>query len=41
MEIKKVLESKDKKFVIIPRHSNIKKNDYVKIIKIKEEGENS
>ena len=35
MEIKKVWERKDGvKFVIVPKNSNIKSGDYVKIIKI-------
>jgi len=41
MEIRKVLERKDGiKMVIIPKHSDIKKGDYVQIIKLrrKEDG---
>jgi len=37
IEIRKVLERKDGiKMVIIPKKSNIKKDDYVKIIKLEE-----
>ncbi len=37
IEIRKVLERKDGiKMVIIPKHSNIKKGDYVSITKIEE-----
>jgi len=37
MEIKKVLERKDGiKFIVVPKNSNIKKGDYVRIIKINE-----
>ena len=37
MEVKKVLERTDGiKMVIIPKHSAIKKGDYVQIIKLEE-----
>ena len=37
-EIKRVLERKDGiKMVIIPKHSQLKKGDWVKIIKLEEE----
>lgn len=40
MEIKRVLLRKDDgvKYVIIPKDSHIEQGDYVKIIKISEEG---
>lgn len=42
MEVKKVWERKDGiKFVIIPKDSDIKNGDYVKIIKLENEGGNN
>lgn len=41
IEIRKVLERKDGiKMVIIPKKSEIKKDDYVKIIKLEKEEKN-
>lgn len=38
IEIRKVLERKDGvKMVIVPKNSNIKKDDYVRIIKLEKE----
>jgi hypothetical protein len=40
IEVRKVLERKDGiKMVIIPKKSNIKKDDYVRIIKLEEVNE--
>lgn len=38
MEIKKISERKDgTKIVVVPRSSDLKKGDYVKIIKVEEQ----